>query len=135
MRLPRDLDGATFVAALVVCALLGVLVLIVAFFGDDGEFTHDQAKRQIETAWATDIGDDFEVVQAEWSTAGGDSSARYTVAVQPDRYEAATARFDLATWTNVDGRYTVGVNSGPNWESGISASPSTLELGYDYRRE
>ena len=135
MRTPTILNGVTFAAGVAVVALLGALILALAFLGDDGEFTRDQAKRQIETAWATDLGDDFEIVRAEWSTVGGDSSVRYTVVVQPDRYKAATAEVDFATWTNVGGRYTIGVNSGPNWESGISVSPSTLELGYDYRRE
>lgn len=135
VRTPTVLGATTVIVGAAVCALLGILVLVVTLFGRDGEFTRAEVKRQIEAAWAADIGDDFEVVRAEWSTAGGDSTARYAVALPMRRYEVATAGIDFSTWRRVGERYTIGTDSGPNWESGISASPSSFELGYDYSRE
>jgi hypothetical protein len=88
-----------------------------------------------KAAWAADIWDDFEVVRAEWSTAANDSLARFTVVLPPDRYEAVTGAVDFSTWSRAGGRYSIGTDSGPNWESGISASPLAFELGYEYSRE
>ena len=135
MRPPSILTVLTFVVGSAVVALLGLFLLLLATYSDGGEFTRDQVKQQIETAWAADIGGDSEVVRAEWSTAGADSMAHFVVALPSSQYDAVTGSVDFRTWSHVGKWYTIGVGSGPHWESGISASPSTLELGYDYSSE